>query len=40
MGGFKFDPHESTANRAKHGIDLIEAQHLWDNSYRIEIYES
>lgn len=26
---FEFDPVKSQANRAKHGIDFVEAQRLW-----------
>ncbi|MEX2579110.1 MAG: BrnT family toxin [Verrucomicrobiales bacterium] len=26
---FEFDPEKSVANRAKHGIDFVEAQELW-----------
>jgi uncharacterized DUF497 family protein len=28
---FEFDPTKSVANKAKHGIDFLEAQHLWDD---------
>jgi uncharacterized DUF497 family protein len=34
---FEFDPHKSTANRAKHGIDFVEAQALWLDDMRVEI---
>ena len=34
---FKFDPQKSTANKAKHGIDFVEAQALWDDPDLIEI---
>ncbi|MCC5842590.1 MAG: BrnT family toxin [Opitutales bacterium] len=27
---FEFDPAKSRANRAKHGLDFIEAQKLWE----------
>lgn len=27
---FEFDQEKSEANRAKHGIDFVEAQALWD----------
>ena len=27
---FEFDPDKSEANRKKHGIDFVEAQHLWE----------
>jgi uncharacterized DUF497 family protein len=26
---FEFDPKKSTSNKAKHGIDFVEAQALW-----------
>lgn len=28
---FDFDPQKSTLNKAKHGIDFVEAQALWKN---------
>lgn len=28
---FEFDPAKSDSNRAKHGIDFVEAQALWDD---------
>ena len=28
---FEFDPAKSVANKAKHGIDFVEAQALWKN---------
>jgi len=34
---FEFDAAKSTANRAKHGIDFIEAQELWADTDRLEI---
>ncbi len=34
---FEFDENMSKANKFKHGIDFIEAQKLWNDSYRIEI---
>jgi uncharacterized DUF497 family protein len=27
---FEYDPDKSAANKAKHGIDFVEAQQLWD----------
>jgi uncharacterized DUF497 family protein len=33
---FEFDPAKSAANRAKHGIDFIEAQELWSDHARLE----
>lgn len=34
---FEFDPAKSAANKAKHGIDFIEAQALWDDPDRLEV---
>lgn len=34
---FEFDPSKSQANRAKHGIDFVAAQVLWDDPNLIEI---
>lgn len=34
---FEFDPEKNRSNKAKHGIDFIEAQALWDDPYLIEI---
>jgi len=34
---FDFDPSKSAANKAKHGIDFVEAQALWDDERRTEI---
>ena len=36
MARFEFDPAKSTAKKAKHGVDFIEAQALWDDVNRIE----
>jgi hypothetical protein len=33
---FEFDPQKSAANKAKHGIDFVEAQELWSDPDRIE----
>ncbi len=33
----EFDPNKSNMNKAKHGIDFIEAQTLWNDSDLIEI---
>jgi uncharacterized DUF497 family protein len=30
---FEFDPRKSETNKAKHGIDFIEAQALWRSKY-------
>ena len=29
---FEFDPEKSAANKAKHGIDFVEAQALWSDT--------
>jgi uncharacterized protein len=34
---FEFDPKKSDANKAKHGIDFIEAQELWNDIDYLEI---
>jgi uncharacterized protein len=34
---FEFDPLKSAANKAKHGIDFLEAQALWSDPDRIEL---
>jgi hypothetical protein len=34
---FEFDPVKSAANKAKHGIDFVEAQALWNDPDRLEI---
>lgn len=34
---FEFDNRKSHANRAKHGIDFVDAQILWDDPDFIEI---
>lgn len=34
---FEFDVAKSKANREKHGIDFVEAQHLWEDEDRLEI---
>lgn len=28
---FEFDPQKSKKNKAKHGVDFVEAQELWDD---------
>ena len=33
---FEFDPEKSDANRAKHGIDFVEAQAMWDDPDRLQ----
>lgn len=34
---FEFDPHKSSTNKEKHGIDFLEAQALWDDPDILEI---
>ena len=34
---FEFDPAKSVANLAKHGIDFVAAQPIWDDPDRLEI---
>ena len=34
---FEFDPVKSAANKAKHGIDFVETQVLWNDPDRLEI---
>lgn len=34
---FEFDPNESAANHAKHGIEFVAAQGLWLDGERLEI---
>jgi hypothetical protein len=34
---FAFDPEKSTGNKAKHGIDFIEAQEIWTDVDRLEV---
>jgi uncharacterized protein len=34
---FEFDPEKSRANKAKHGIDFIEAQALWNDPDRLDV---
>ena len=34
---FEFDPLKSVANKAKHGIDFVQAQALWSDPERIEL---
>jgi uncharacterized DUF497 family protein len=33
----EFDPGKSAANEAKHGIDFVEAQAIWDDANRLEV---
>ncbi len=34
---FEFDPVKSAANRAKHGLDFVQAQAIWQDENRLEI---
>ncbi|MHB1809690.1 MAG: BrnT family toxin [Solirubrobacteraceae bacterium] len=34
---FEFDPAKSAANHAKHGLDFVGAQELWEDAMRIEV---
>ena len=34
---FEYDPGKSGSNKAKHGIDFVEAQALWDDPDLLEI---
>ncbi len=34
---FEFDPHKSSTNKEKHGINFQEAQALWDDPDLLEI---
>ena len=37
MSPFEFDAAKSESNRAKHGIDFVEAQSLWNDPMLLEI---
>ncbi len=37
MPSFEFDAEKSDSNRAKHGIDFLEAQSLWNDPMLLEI---
>jgi uncharacterized protein len=37
MSSFEFDPAKSESNLAKHGIDFVDAQKLWDDPMLLEI---
>ena len=37
MNIFEFDAAKSESNRAKHGIDFVEAQRLWNDPMLLEI---
>jgi uncharacterized protein len=34
---FEFDLEKSKANHAKHGIDFVDAQRLWDDPDRLQV---
>jgi uncharacterized DUF497 family protein len=34
---FEFDPRKSAANRAKHGIDFVQAQEIWRDDGRLVV---
>ncbi|MHB8293111.1 MAG: BrnT family toxin [Acidimicrobiales bacterium] len=34
---FEFDPAKSAANRAKHGLDFVQAQELWKDVMRAQL---
>lgn len=34
---FEFDPEKSEANKAKHGIDFVEGQVLWEDPDRLQL---
>ena len=34
---FEFDEGKSDVNKAKHGIDFVEAQSLWNDEHLVEI---
>ncbi len=34
---FEFDDEKSRSNRAKHGIDFVEAQALWNDALLVEV---
>ena len=37
MYSFEYDERKSQVNLAKHGIDFVEAQALWNDPYLLEI---
>ena len=37
MSAFEFDQRKSVSNKAKHGIDFVEAQALFQDEKRLEI---
>ena len=34
---FEYNNNKSSANKAKHGIDFVKAQAIWDDESRVEI---
>jgi len=34
---FEFDPEKSEVNKAKHGIDFVEGQALWEDPDRLQL---
>ena len=34
---FEFDPSKSDSNKAKHGLDFLDAQQLWEDENLIEL---
>jgi len=34
---FEFNPEKSASNKAKHGIDFVEAQALWNDSHILTV---
>lgn len=40
MNAFEFDPQKSASNKAKHGIDFVEAQALWRGRVRQTLADS
>lgn len=34
---FEFDPFKSASNAAKHGIDFVQAQALWDDPFLLSV---
>lgn len=36
-GMFEFDPEKSAANKAKHGIDFVAAQAIWDDEENLTV---
>ncbi len=34
---FEFDQHKSDSNLAKHGLDFVSAQELWEDTHLIEV---